>query len=180
MSLKLSHQTLLDRQAAKRGEGGISAVAVAANIRSLYNVGAIFRTADGAGFSKIYLTGISGTPPDRRIAKTALGAEKAVAWEYRPAAGPLLDELRAQGYQIAVLEQTHDSLLLFDWEPQFPVAVVIGNEIKGVAEAVVDRADVCLEIPMRGTKLSLNTAVAFGIVAYEVLRQSVRQGAGRS
>ncbi len=168
--MKLGHARLLERQAGRREAAGpLRAVAVANNIRSLYNVGSIFRTADGAGFSKLYLTGISGTPPDRRIAKTALGAEEALAWEYRPQGGPLLDELRAQGYQIAVLEQTTDAISIFDWTPRFPVALVIGNEIKGVSAAVLERADVCLEIPMRGVKLSLNTAVAFGIASFHLL-----------
>lgn len=144
---------------------------MAENFRSLYNVGALFRTADGAGIERLILAGITGKPPDRRIAKTALGAEERVAWEYCAGAGEVLERLRAQGYEIASVETDLHAVDLFDWRPRFPVCVIFGNELEGVSQEVLQRSDVRVEIPMLGLKHSLNVATAAGVVLYELLRK---------
>lgn len=144
---------------------------VAENFRSLYNVGALFRAADGAGVERLVLVGITGRPPDRGIAKTALGAEEHVAWEYAAEAAEPLERLRAQGYEIAAVETGLHAVDLFDWMPRFPVCVIFGNELSGVSEAALERADVRVAIPMLGFKDSLNVATAAGVVLYELLRK---------
>jgi len=149
----------------------LPAVALLENIRSLYNVGAFFRTADAAGLRKLYLCGITGRPPHAGIRKTALGAEGSVPWEYsaNPAAQAIA--LRAQGCEIAVIETSVQSIDLFDWEPAFPVCIVFGNEIDGISAEVSALADTHIRIPMLGTKHSLNVATAGGVVIYELLRK---------
>lgn len=138
------------------------------NVRSLYNVGAIFRTADGAGISRIYLTGITGTPPHREIRKVALGAEEAVPWEYHRETASVIRRLRAEKVKIVVLETTHEARLFNEACYEFPLCLVVGNEYHGVSEATFTQADLHVRIPMRGSKSSLNVSVAFGIAAYEV------------
>jgi tRNA G18 (ribose-2'-O)-methylase SpoU len=159
--------------AAARYEGvkPLPVIVVAENFRSLYNVGALFRAADGAGVERLVLAGITGRPPDRGIAKTALGAEEHVSWEYVSEAVEALERLRAQGYEIAAVETGLPSVDLFDWAPRFPVGVVFGNELSGVSDAVLERADVMVQIPMLGFKDSLNVATAAGVVLYELLRK---------
>lgn len=144
---------------------------VAENFRSLYNVGALFRTADGAGIERLILAGITGKPPERGISKTALGAEERVAWEYCSAAVEALERLRAQGYEIAAVETDLHAVDLFDWRPRFPVCVIFGNELEGVSPEALERSDVRVEIPMLGLKHSLNVATAAGVVLYELLRK---------
>ncbi len=144
---------------------------VAENFRSLYNVGALFRAGDGAGVERLVLAGITGRPPDRGISKTALGAEERVPWEHCSCAVEALDRLRAQGYEIAAIETGLHAVDLFDWNPRFPVCVVLGNELEGVSAAALERADVRVEIPMLGLKHSLNVATAAGVVLYELLRK---------
>lgn len=144
---------------------------VAENFRSLYNVGALFRTADGAGVERLILAGITGRPPDRGISKTALGAEERVVWEYSPSAAEALERLRARGYEIAAIETDLRAIDLFDWSPRFPVCVVLGNELDGVSPTALERCDVRVEIPMLGLKHSLNVATAAGVVLYELLRK---------
>ena len=138
------------------------------NIRSLENVGSIFRTADALAVDKVFLCGISGKPPSHKISKTALGAEKTVPWEYHKQTWRLLARLKKQGVFIAALEQTENSISLEKFSPKFPLALVIGHEAKGVSASVLALADAIIEIPMRGQKESLNVAVAFGIVGYEI------------
>jgi len=144
------------------------------DIRSLNNVGSIFRTADAFRVEKIYLCGITGTPPHRDITKTALGAEDAVAWQYAPDVVQLVQNLRIEGYQIVAIEQVEGSTLLQDFEPILhkKYAFVLGNEVFGVNETVIARCDMCLEIPQFGTKHSLNVAVSAGIVAWQFLAKS--------
>lgn len=141
------------------------------DVRSLYNVGAFFRTADAAGIERLYLSGITGTPPHRRIAKTALGAEDIVPWA--PAADPLatLEDLRARRYEIVAIETTLRAVDLFDWSPVFPVCLLFGHEVDGLPARMLDRCDVHVRIPMLGCKESLNVATAGGIVIYELLRK---------
>ena len=163
---KLSHPELLARQQVRKVSPKLPFCAVLNDIRSLYNVGSIFRTADGAGIEKLWLCGITGHPPDTQISKTALGAEKEIPWEYRRSACELLRELKDQGSHIVFLEQLAESVPYQDYEPAAPVCLVVGNEISGVSEELIALCDQTLEIEMAGLKNSLNVAVAFGIVAY--------------
>jgi tRNA G18 (ribose-2'-O)-methylase SpoU len=140
-------------------------------VRSLYNVGAFFRTAEAVRLESLILVGITATPPDARIAKTALGAESIVRWAHWAEARDPLDQLRARGFEIAVLDTVAPALDLFDWRPRFPVCVVFGHEVDGVRRETIARADVRVRIPMLGVKHSLNVATAGGVVAYELLRK---------
>jgi tRNA G18 (ribose-2'-O)-methylase SpoU len=149
----------------------LPATVVLDRVRSLYNVGAFFRSADAAGISKIHLTGYTGHPPHPGISKTALGAEDTVAWQHTWDPLPLLSELRGGGHEIAALETTTEAVDLYDWCPRFPVAIVFGNEVDGVASEIADLADVHVRIPMLGLKQSLNVAVAGGVVLFELLRK---------
>jgi len=140
-------------------------------VRSLYNVGSFFRTADAAGAAKLYLTGYTGHPPHAGIAKTALGAERTMPWAHQAEALPLVESLREGGQQIAVIETSLHAADVYDWEPRFPVTVVFGNEVTGVPQPLCDAADLHVRIPTLGRKQSLNVAVAGGIVIYELLRK---------
>lgn len=164
---KLTHREIVERQAGKNFSERLAFCVVLNNIRSLYNVGSIFRTADGAGVEKIWLCGITGQPPNKQIAKTALGAQDNVPWEYRADVVSLVRELKAKGYTLVLLEQLKGSIAHHDFVPKAPVCLVIGNEIEGVADQLVSLCDAAVEIEMTGLKNSLNVAVAFGIVAYE-------------
>ena len=147
-------------------------VLILPNIRSGHNVGAIFRTADGAGVDKLYITGYTPCPPHTQIDKVSLGAEKWMPWEYRKQTGKLLKELKEMGYNIVALEQTKTSQNIFDWSPKFPIALVLGNEKTGVAKSLLKYCDQSVEIPMRGKKNSLNVSVAAGIAMYQVKKQN--------
>lgn len=137
-------------------------------IRSLYNVGSLFRTADAFGVTKIYLCGYTGAPPRKEISKVALGAEKTVPWEKRGQTWKLIEELKEQGIYTVALEQTKKSIAIKKWQPKFPVAMVVGNEVGGVSRGVLDRVDKIIEIPMLGAKESLNVVVATGVALYAV------------
>lgn len=141
------------------------------NVRSLYNVGAFFRTADAAGVEKLYLCGITGRPPKRGIAKTALGAEETVAWEHEWDPLPALDRMRVLGHEIAAVETSVHAVDLFDWKPRFPVCVLFGHEVEGIGPELRERCDTHVRIPMLGRKHSLNVATAGGVVIYELLRK---------
>jgi 23S rRNA (guanosine2251-2'-O)-methyltransferase len=141
------------------------------NVRSLYNVGAFFRTADAVALDKLYLAGITGHPPQNMITKTALGAEDTVPWEHVAAAGATITELRAAGYEIAAIETSAHAVDLFDWQPRFPVCVLFGHETDGLTPGVAALADTHIRIPMLGRKHSLNVASAGGVVLYELLRK---------
>jgi len=138
------------------------------NIRSAHNVGAMFRTDDGAGVDKIYLTGYTPCPSHPRLDKVSLGAEKWVPWEYVQQTGRLLKQLKEKGYNIVALEQTHYSESLNDWTPQFPLALVVGNEKTGVPKSMLKYCDQSIELPMRGRKKSLNVSVAAGIMMFYI------------
>lgn len=163
---KLSHEELQARQAERKPR--LPFTLVLNNIRSLYNVGSIFRTADGAGIEKIWMCGITGIPPDSQISKTALGAEKEVPWEYASDAKICVQKLRADGYTIVLLEQTAESIPYENFDPQGKVCLVLGNEVGGVSESLLPYTDRAIEIEMAGLKNSLNVAVAFGVVAYHI------------
>jgi tRNA G18 (ribose-2'-O)-methylase SpoU len=146
-------------------------VLVLDNVRSMNNVGSIFRTADAFRAERLYLCGITGQPPHREITKTALGADESVDWTYAPDAGALCADLQRQGYCVVAVEQVEESTSLADFwpEPDQKYAFVFGNEVFGVTETVVEHADVCLEIPQFGTKHSLNVAVSAGIICWHWL-----------
>ncbi len=146
----------------------ISFVAVLDNIRSLHNVGAIFRTADAAGVDKLYLCGMSGTPPRPEIRKAALGAEEVVAWEYFKHTHEVLQQLKTAGYFLLALESTPASVDYRRAVYQFPLALVVGHEFSGIAPEILALCDATMALPMRGVKVSLNVAVAFGVAAYEI------------
>jgi len=141
------------------------------NVRSMYNVGAFFRTADGVAVERLYLAGITAHPPKRAITKTALGAEDRVAWEYAWDPMPFVAQLRGRGYEVAAIETSLHSVDLFDWRPRFPVCVVFGHEVEGIRPELVAAADCSVRIPMLGGKHSLNVATAGGVVLYELLRK---------
>ena len=143
------------------------------NVRSLHNVGSAFRTADAFRLEKIYLAGITGTPPHREIHKTALGATDSVAWEYVEDAAMVVKHLKEENYIVVVVEQTTESKPLHAFSPQSGAkyCLVFGNEINGVSESVIANADMALEIPQVGTKHSLNVSVCLGIVVWEAFRK---------
>jgi 23S rRNA (guanosine2251-2'-O)-methyltransferase len=140
------------------------------NVRSLYNVGAFFRTADAVGLARLYLSGFTGAPPSRQITKTALGAEQHVAWE-RADPLVLIEDRRREGWEIAAVETIDGATDLFEWPPRFPVLVIFGHEVDGLPEEIVHRCDSRVRIPMAGTKRSLNVATAGGVVLYELFRK---------
>lgn len=144
------------------------------NIRSLYNVGSIFRTADSARVEKLILSGITGKPPRKEIDKTALGASETVPWEYYPNAIDALKLLKNQEIPIIILEHTDSNKNYTEVEYPYPCCLVLGNEVNGIQEELVDLADMAIEIPMFGTKHSLNVSVAFGIVIYEIINQYLK------
>lgn len=146
------------------------------NIRSQHNVGAAFRTADAFALEKIYLCGITGCPPSADIHKSALGAEDTVDWQYTAQTDQALEELRAQGYRLIAVEQAEGAQSLEDFcpEPTEKVALIFGNEVKGVQQSVVDAADSCLEIPQFGTKHSLNVSVSIGVVLWQYMQRYLK------
>lgn len=140
------------------------------NIRSLYNVGSMFRTADGFGVAKIYLCGITGTPDQHGVQKVALGAERSVPWEKTGQTWATLERLRREGFSLVGLEKCAGSIPLSRFKPRFPLALVVGNEIRGLTPALRRRLDAVVSIPMSGLKESFNVAVACGVALY-ALRQ---------
>ena len=149
------------------------AAVVLDNVRSAQNVGAFFRTADAFAVERIALCGITATPPNREIHKTALGAELTVAWDYFAATTDCIAALRAQGYLIYVVEQVEGAVMLDEFRPRpgQKYALVFGNEVDGVAQEVVDAADGAIEIPQAGTKHSVNVSVAGGVVLWNFFWQ---------
>ncbi len=141
------------------------------NVRSLYNVGSFFRTADAVALEKLYLTGITGYPPQRMIAKTALGAEETVPWHHSAETETTIADLRLANYEIAAIETSAHAIDLFDWQPRFPVCVLFGHETDGLTEGAAATADTHIRIPMLGRKHSLNVASAGAVVLYELLRK---------
>jgi tRNA G18 (ribose-2'-O)-methylase SpoU len=166
--VKLSHEELLRRQAEKIKQAKLPFCVVLNNIRSAHNVGSIFRTCDGAGVEKLWLCGITSFPPNRQLLKTSLGSEKSIEWGHREDLIQLIDELKEKRYEIVLLEQIKGSIWYEDYRPKRPVCLVVGNEIEGIADNLVQRCDTALEIEMDGMKNSLNVSVAFGIVAFHV------------
>ncbi len=155
------------------GQEKIPLVLVLDNVRSALNVGSAFRTADAFALEKIYLCGITATPPHREILKTALGATETVAWEYHEKTAPVLETLKSDGYLLLAVEQVEGSTYLQEYKSNHgqKVALVFGNEVDGVEDHLLSQVDGALEIPQFGTKHSINVAVAIGIVVWELVKQ---------
>ncbi|WP_299321058.1 RNA methyltransferase [uncultured Porphyromonas sp.] len=167
--LKITEMERLSADA-YRTSAKLPLILVLDSIRSMNNIGSIFRSADAFRIEGLVLCGITAQPPHPDIHKTALGAEDSVPWRYSSSALEVVGELQAEGYTVLALEQAHESLHLdrFVPEPGARYALVLGNEVKGVAEEVVAAADHCLEIPQYGTKHSLNVSVAAGIALWQL------------
>ncbi|MDD5362782.1 MAG: RNA methyltransferase [Ignavibacteria bacterium] len=141
------------------------------NIRSIFNVGAIFRASDGAFVEKIYLTGYTPYPPRKEIEKVALGATLSVPWEYVKDPLDAVRDLKQKGIKICSLELTDNGKMIWDLKKEdFPLCIILGNEITGVAKELIDESDFAVELPMLGMKQSLNVSVATGIALYEMVR----------
>lgn len=142
------------------------------NIRSIFNVGAIFRTSDAALVEKLYLTGYTPYPPRKEIQKVALGATETVPWEYHKDPVKLVKDLKERNIKIAVLEITDSKNYIWNVEKSdFPLCLVLGNEITGVSKEIIDLADIAFELPMLGMKQSLNVSVAYGVAVFEMVRK---------
>ncbi len=143
------------------------------DIRSLHNIGSVFRTSDAFLIEKIYLCGITATPPNKEIHKTALGATETVAWEHRESVIELLQELKKQNVKTLAIEQVTNAIYLHDFDiiPQQKYALVFGNEVFGVSQEAVSLCDACIEIPQLGSKHSLNIAVSAGIVIWDLFKK---------
>ena len=145
------------------------------NVRSEMNVGSVFRTADAFLIERICLCGITPQPPKAEIHKTALGAEESVDWQYYPTTLDCINQLKEDGYRICSIEQVHDSVALQDFvvNNEQKTAIVLGNEVKGVSQQVVDASDLCIEIPQHGTKHSLNISCCAAIVMWHVYQSNI-------
>ena len=145
------------------------------NVRSEMNVGSVFRTADAFLIERICLCGITPQPPKAEIHKTALGAEESVDWQYYPTTLDCINQLKEDGYRICSIEQVHDSVVLQDFvvNNEQKTAIVLGNEVKGVSQQVVDASDLCIEIPQQGTKHSLNISCCAAIVMWHVYQSNI-------
>lgn len=146
----------------------IPLVIVLDNIRSALNVGSIFRTADAVGCAKILLCGITATPPNREVHKTAIGATDSVEWHYFEETTDAVKSLKEEGFSIYAIEQTDDSILFDDFQGEDKIAIIMGNEVKGVSDEALPFVDGAIELPQYGTKHSFNVSVCAGIVAYNI------------
>ena len=147
---------------------------VVENVRSLFNVGAIFRSADGAGASGVILTGFTGSPPRREISRVALGAEETVPWTVFPTTAEAVLSLRRHNISVVALESTDDSIPYLEAPVTFPVAIVVGHEVEGVMPATLEACDYAIHLPMLGKKISLNVSVAAGIALYGLRHATLR------
>ena len=146
-------------------------VVVLDNIRSLSNVGAVFRTADAFGIEELFLCGITACPPHREIHKTALGADETVKWRYFPTTREACETLKTMGYRIVAVEQVEGSILLPDFRVEPHTSYILGNEVEGVSEEALSFCDAAIEIPQVGTKHSLNVSVCAGILMWKLFEQ---------
>jgi 23S rRNA (guanosine2251-2'-O)-methyltransferase len=149
--------------------GKLPVICILDNIRSQHNIGSIFRTSDAFRISEIYLCGITATPPNREINKSALGATESVKWQYFNNTRTAVEQLRKAGYKIVAVEQASESIILEDFVPGASenIALVFGNEVNGVSDDVMNMVDACIEIPQFGTKHSFNVSVTAAIVLYQ-------------
>ena len=142
------------------------------NVRSALNVGSAFRTSDAFRIEKIYLCGITSTPPNKEIRKSALGATDSVSWEYSDKTEELILKLKQDGYLICAVEQVENSVMLNDFQStENPLVVIFGNEVNGVQQSVINLCDACIEIPQIGTKHSLNISVSIGVVIWDLFNK---------
>ena len=169
--LEMNRLTVEEFKAARK----LPLVVVLDNVRSLHNVGSVFRSCDAFRIEAVYLCGITATPPSAEIHKTALGAENSVSWKYYESTLDAVEELKQQGYFVYSIEQVEGSenMAKISLDASKRYAVVLGNEVKGVQQEVVNASDSCLEIPQLGTKHSLNVSVTAGIVVWEFAKQLV-------
>jgi tRNA G18 (ribose-2'-O)-methylase SpoU len=144
------------------------------NVRSLYNVGSIFRTSDAVRLKKLFLTGYTGHPPKKEIDKTALGAVDSVPWHYHNNPQCAVEELKTNNIPLIALEHTTNSISYTEFSIIFPFCLLLGNEVDGLSKHLIDQADYALEIPMYGLKQSLNVSVAYGVVMYHALAQLIK------
>lgn len=170
--LKITELNRISAEEFKRADK-LPLVVILDNVRSLHNIGSVFRTSDAFRVECIYLCGITATPPHPEMHKTALGAEFTVDWKYVNNAVEAVDNLRREGYVVFSVEQAENSIMLEDMrlEQGKRYAVVLGNEVKGVQQEVIDHSDGCIEIPQYGTKHSLNVSVTAGIVIWDLFKQ---------
>jgi len=144
------------------------------NIRSLNNIGSFFRTSDAFNIEAIYLCGITATPPHREIQKTALGATDSVSWFYSENTIEVIEVLQSKGYRVYAIEQAENTISLENFKyKKEPIALIFGNEVKGVEQTVIDASDGCIEIPQFGTKHSLNVSISYGVVAWHLINQVI-------
>lgn len=155
----------------------VPVVIILDNIRSQNNVGSVFRTSDAFRIEKIFLCGITSTPENREVHKTALGAEDAVAWEYRKDTMTVVEHLKNEGYKVYAIEQAEESTSLqnFNIDLDCKYALIFGNEVKGVQQEVINASDGCIEIPQFGTKHSFNIAVTVGIVLWQIIKPTIKK-----
>lgn len=153
----------------------IPIIAVLENVRSAYNVGSVFRTADAFLIEAVYICGYTAYPPHKEIRKTALGADETVSWKHFKNIAEAIQEIRRLGYKVYAVEQAADSYKLqaISYEPDEKIAVVFGNEVTGVEQSTIEQCDGCIEIPQLGMKHSLNISVAAGIVLWELVRTRI-------
>lgn len=166
--LKLDELNRVDIQEFKEQEK-LPVVVVLDNVRSMHNVGSVFRTADGFSIEKVVLCGITAQPPHREIEKTALGATQSVDWLHFEDTLVAIDTLRKEGYQIIAIEQAENSTMLNTFKPatEEKYALIFGNEVNGVSDEVMEQIDACIEIPQFGTKHSFNIVISAGIVLWD-------------
>ena len=140
------------------------------DVRSLYNVGSIFRTSDAVKLSKLFLTGFTGFPPRREIEKTALGSTESVPWQHYKNTSDAIHELKNNNIKLIALEHTSESIPYNQFEYEFPFCLLLGNEVEGLSEKTIEKIDYSVDIPMFGLKQSLNVSVAYGVVIFHVLQ----------
>ena len=152
-------------------------IVVLDDVRSMHNVGSVFRTGDAFRIEAVYLCGITSTPPNAEIHKTALGAEDSVEWKYFDTALEAVEDLKSNSYEVYSVEQAHGSTMLQEFTPIYNnrYAVILGNEVKGVHQEVIDASDGCLEIPQFGTKHSMNVSVTAGIIIWHFAKMIINK-----
>jgi len=142
---------------------------IAHNIRSLYNIGTMFRTADALGVKQLFLTGYSGCPPRREISKVALGAEESVSWKHYSSLNYLIKKLKKEKINIIALETGKDSIDYLKYKPKYPLALIVGNEVKGISSSTLKKVDQKISLPMNGIKESLNVGVSMAVAGYYII-----------
>jgi tRNA G18 (ribose-2'-O)-methylase SpoU len=160
-----------------RAQPRVPIITILDHIRSAHNVGSIFRTSDGANIAELYLCGYTPTPPHRHLSKTALGAVDTVPWQHFATVPDAIEAARAAGAQLVAMEFTDDSELIYDFEPRFPMALILGNETNGLSAEIRAACDATVHLPMYGHKSSLNVSVAYGVAVYEFVRRYHAQAA---